>query len=65
MVSNILVRWGLVVGLVVLVGGIIWMGTQNPQPEETEGQSDRVLDWIENPDNQQPMDIQTATFALG
>jgi len=65
MVSNMLVKWVLAVALVLLVGGVIWMETQNPRLEETEVQSDSARDWILNIDTQQPIDIQTATFALG
>ena len=65
MVSNVFGRWILVVGSVILLGMLLWMGTMNTTQEEAGTQSDNVVEWIKALDRQQPKDTQTATFALG
>ena len=65
MVSNVFARWILVVGSVILLGMLLWMGTMNTTQEEAGTQSDNVVEWIKALDRQQPKDTQTATFALG
>ena len=65
MVSNVFARWILVVGSVILLGMLLWMGTMNTTQEEAGIRSDSVVEWIKALDKQQPRDTQTATFALG